>query len=121
MVNVKIKLDEKGNKRGVEIKELRPDFNQAEETGEIGKFYKKLFEKDTEKIYTIKTTSPEIEDLNTEHIRSGNNYLANFVCDAILEEIQEKDPSVQIFAINASAVRGGFKVGENHRVPCLMY
>ncbi len=110
IANVKIKLDNSGNKRGFEIKEIRPQYSKERKAGEIGQFYDELFKEDNKNIFTITCDNPKIKKLDTKNIRNQNNHLANFVCDAALEEIKEKDPSVQIFALNASAIRGGFKL-----------
>lgn len=62
-------------------------------------------------VYSI--TSDGIAALSTDNIRNKNNHLANFVLDSIREEIREYDPTVQIFALNASAIRSGFKISKD--------
>ncbi len=109
IANAKIKIDDDGKKE-ITIKELRPTEGQFQQ-GELAKFYKTLFEKDVAPQYSI--TSDGITSLSVDNIRNRNNHLANFVLDSIREEIKEYDPDVQIFALNASAIRSGFKISKN--------
>ncbi len=109
MVNAKIIVDDDGKKE-IRIKELRPNEGSIQQ-GDLGKFYKTLFEKDVTPIYSI--TSDDLTSLSTDNIRNRNSHLANFVLDSIRDEIKEYDPDVQIFALNASAIRGGFKISKD--------
>lgn len=43
--------------------------------------------------------------MDIDGVRCGNNFLANFITDSILTEIRAVHPDVDIFCINASAVR----------------
>lgn len=109
IANAKIIIDDNGKKE-IQIKELRP-YEGSIQQGELGRFYKTLFEKDVVPVYSI--TSDGIAALSTDNIRNKNNHLANFVLDSIREEIREYDPTVQIFALNASAIRSGFKISKD--------
>lgn len=110
IVNAKIVLDDDGNKKGIDIENLKPFEETNFQRGELSDFYDELFKEDSKKAYTLKCSDNTLNELSTKNIRSTNNHLANFVTDAILAEIKKKDPSVQIFALNASAIRGGFKL-----------
>ena len=108
LVNAKINIDDSGSKKEIKITDIKPPKKVRQ--GELGKLYSKLFEEDSKNIFTIK--SEDIKKLDIKNIRNRNNNLANFVCDAVLDGIKEKDPTVQIFALNASAIRGGLKLGD---------
>ena len=110
IVNAKIEIDDNNNTK-ITLRELRPKTKQKAQ-GVLGKFYKRLFKKDTEKIFTIQTSSDSVTSLDIKGIRYKNNNLANFVCDTILKGIQENDSSVQIFALNSSAIRGELSLGK---------
>ena len=109
IANAKIIISDDGKKE-IKIKELRPCDGMFQQ-GELGKFYNELFKKDVIPIYSI--MSDDISSLSTDGIRSKNNHLANFVTDAIRDEIKEYDPAVDVFALNASAIRGGFEISKN--------
>ena len=109
IVNAKIIVDDNGKKQ-IKIKELRPLESQVQK-GELDEFYKTLFKKDVDMIYSI--TSDSLTSLSVENIRNRNNHLANFILDSIRDEIKEHDPSVQIFALNASSIRSGFKISKD--------
>lgn len=106
-VNAKFFLDDEGDlKSDVDLGVYYPDNNPvSSKEGFFKKFYDRVFCKDLKKEYKINTRKPDISVLGIEGIRLGNNYLANFVTDAILSQIQKTNPEVQIFAINASAIR----------------
>ena len=104
-VNVKFYIDDDGNlKDDVQIKTYYP-FNKPKTGGFFMGFYNGIFMKDLAKDFKIKTENPDIKTLSVDNVRVGNNFLANFITDAILSEIQSKDPDVDIFTINASAIR----------------
>ncbi|MCD8024843.1 MAG: metallophosphoesterase [Candidatus Gastranaerophilales bacterium] len=115
IVNAKIKIDDEGNVEDIKLKDIRP-LEDDYQKGETGRFYDELFKEDTEKTYTIKSSYSQISTLNTKNVRSKNSYLANFVTDTILSEIKEIDESVQIFALNASAIRNGFELSDTPSV-----
>ena len=109
IVNAKIIVDD-NDKKEIKIRELRPLESQIQK-GELDEFYKILFEKDVDMIYSI--TSDSLTSLSTDNIRNRNNHLANFVLDCIRDEIKEHDPTVQIFALNSSSIRNGFKISKD--------
>lgn len=106
-VNAKFTIDDDGNlKDGVEITPYRPFENKKSSEGTFfQKLYEKVFEKDLAKEYKITTQNPEVTVLSNRHVRSTNSFLANFITDSILSEIQKTNPEVEIFSINASAIR----------------
>ncbi len=108
IVNAKIIKDDSGKTKSLQIKSYNP-LKEDFKTGEIGKFYQKLFQKDFKNIYTIKSNSG-LKELNTDSVRHKNSGLANFITDAVLSEIKKRDDTIQIFALNASSIRGGFKI-----------
>ena len=113
IVNAEISIDDNGKKEDIKFRDFNPKSETYTEESDIGKFYTELFKEDSKKIYTIKCSDSSIKELGTEGIRQGNNHLANFVTDILLSEAKKRDPLVNIFAINASAIRGGFNVGDN--------
>lgn len=106
-VNAKFFIDDEGElKSDVHLGVYYPcKDTKSFESGFFEKFYNKVFYKDLEKEYKIRPKNPDISSLGIENVRIGNNYLANFVTDSILSQIQKTNPEVQIFAINASAIR----------------
>ncbi|MBQ9246337.1 metallophosphoesterase [bacterium] len=113
VVNTKININDDGKISDIKCKDLYPKKECFKTESEIGKFYEDLFKEDSKKIYTIKCSDPNITEFGTEGIRKGPSLLANFVTDILLEEAKEHDPNIDIFALNASAIRGGFNVGGN--------
>lgn len=105
-VNAKFFIDDDGNlKSDVYLGVYYPNKESVRPDGFFKKFYDEVFCKDLKKEYKINTVKPDIAVLGVEDVRLGNNYLANFVTDAILSQIQKTNPEIQIFAINASAIR----------------
>lgn len=113
LVNAKIKIGDDGKREMINIYDIVPNKDEKRKSA-IGEFFDLLFKEDSKKIYTIKCTDKSVEELSTDGIRKGNNYLANFVTDVILSSIREKDPKVDIFALNSSAIRGGFDMDNNN-------
>lgn len=109
IVNAKLSLDDDGKLKEIKIQNIKPK-EKPEKSGELDKYYKELFMEDSKNIFNIQCEG--IEKLDIEGIRSKNNHLANFLCDSLLSEIKEYDPSVQIFALCASAMRGNFRVSK---------
>lgn len=104
--NVKMRFDDNGNliKDGVKYKAYYP--KRKEPRGEMHTYFKEVFEKDLEKTSLIEAQQGfGIEELTIDGVRVGNNHLANFVCDAILNQIQKTLPNVEIFALNSSSIR----------------
>ena len=90
------------------------DYNQIK--GPISRLYNELFKKDIEKRYSIKIDNPSIKSLEVLNIRSGNNHLANFVTDSVLEEIRKKDETIDFFALNSSAIRHPLNISNKPEV-----
>lgn len=114
MANAKIKIDDTGEKKEIKLFDFNPSLNRAK--GPLYYLYKRLLEKDIEKKYSIHSDNPNIRTLDVKGVRSGNSFLANFVTDAVLSELKRKDPSIDIFAINASAIRHTLQLGDNPSV-----
>ena len=112
IVNAKIIIDDNGNKQKVELKEFFPKEAEIQQSSDIGNLYNELHKEDSKRIYTVSSTDKSIKELGVENIRKGNSNLANFVTDIILSQVQKKNPQIDIVAINASAIRGGFSVGD---------
>lgn len=118
-VNVKLEIDDNGKlKADKEIISHYPLQETPDGNGFFKGFFDGIFKEDLEKEYKI---TPEIEGINildTENIRSGNSFLANFITDSILTQIQKTNPEVEIFGLNASAVRHSLETakagGENN-------
>lgn len=110
IANAKIQIDDNGEVKQIELKSFSPLSNKTK--GTLLRFYCKLFKTDIRKKYKIKASDPEIKTLDTNGIRQGNNYLANFITDAILTELKKQDPEIKIFALNASAIRRSLKISD---------
>ena len=108
LVNAKLGIDDNGRLKSVEIKTYSPLKNRKK--GPLYRFYHTLFKEDVKRVYSIRTENHNIQKLDTQNIRTGNNYLANFVTDAVHYEIRKKDPSVDFFALNSSAMRRSLNV-----------
>lgn len=115
LLNAKIIIDDDGNVKK-EYKILNPKEKDLSEDNVITRFYNNLFKKDYKKIYEIKSSDPSIKKLSIDGIRCGQNHLANFVTDVILSEIQKYDETVELFALNASSIRGGFELKKGKNV-----
>lgn len=110
IVNTKLKIDDNGNLEYLKIKLFSPLKNPIK--GSIERLYRELFKKDIEKRYSIRTDNPSVKSLDTQNIRTGNNHLANFVTDSVLNEIRNKDGSIDFFALNSSAIRHPLTVSQ---------
>lgn len=104
--NIKLSVDDDGNLKSIsEPKTYKPLLNFGKE-GIIQKIFYKVFCDDWEKEYKIRVDNPKLKSLDNEGVRYQNNYLANFITDSILSQIQKTNPDVDIFALNASSIRG---------------
>ena len=103
IVNTKIHINDNGDVDSVKTISFNPLSNQKK--GPIYKLFKELFKKDIENEYTIKCQNPNIKTLSLDGVREGNSFLANFITDSVLEQIQKTDSSVNFFALNSSAIR----------------
>lgn len=103
--NIKFSIDDNGNLKDVAQPTIRRPFKEPWRTGFFKKFYAKIFAKDLAKEYLIETDKPEVKTLSDKNVRIENSYLANFIMDAILDEIQKTNPEVDIFGMNASSIR----------------
>lgn len=101
--NVKLSINDEGKLERIRVKDLNPLSNRRQ--GPLLNVYQNIFKKDIEKTYSISTPKADIKELSTQNIRLGNNFLANFVTDSILEELQKTNPEVDFFALNASSIR----------------
>ena len=114
IVNAKIKINDNGVIESIRLKDFNPINNKKK--GPLCRFYHKLFREDLEKSYSVKTKYPNMKSLDTKNIRLQNNYLANFVTDSILEELQKQDPQIDFFALNSSAIRHPLKVSDKKSI-----
>ncbi len=105
--NADIKFDDDGNLESIKIKEFEP--MKTKQKGSLSALYNKIFKDDLKPIYTVKTDKPEVKSLDLDGICTGNSYLANFVTDSIMEELQKENPDVDFLALNSSAIRHGIK------------
>ena len=110
IVNTKLTINDDGSLNTIRFKDFNPTKNLRR--GPLFKFYCQLFKKDIKKNYSIQTPIEKLEYLETKGLREGNNFLANFVTDSVLEELQKFDPTIDFFALNASAIRHPLKVSK---------
>lgn len=107
-VNVKFSIDDDGSlSKDIEIKPYYPLLKKKSQNREnfFDRYFKMMFKKDLVNEYQINTPNG-LETLSVSNVRTGNSFLANFITDSILAEIQESHPEIDIFGINASAIRG---------------
>ena len=108
--NVKFHINDDGSlEDDIKITEYHPfeckDSRDKANKGYFAKLFEQEFKKDIAKEYKIATDIPDLTKLDIKGARTQNNYLANFITDSILEEIQKTNPEVDTFAINATAIR----------------
>lgn len=101
--NAKLELDDDGKLKDIQINDLIVD--DKIKTGMLADLYQRLFEDDIKKIYTLKSSDNNIKTLSIEGVRCGNNHLANFITDSVLEELKKEDESIDFAALNSSAIR----------------
>lgn len=107
-VNAKFFIDDDGTlKSDVQLTSYYPTRKKAEISDDnyFDGLYRLVFREDLKIEYQIVPDDSQVKVLSVDDVRVGNNYLANFVVDSILSEIQKTNPEVQIFGINASAIR----------------
>ena len=114
IINAKLEIDDDGKLKDINIISLHP--KRTKQSGILFDLYKDIFRDDMEEIYTIKTPNSKIKTLSDEGVRTGNNYLANFVTDSVLEELRKKDNDIDFFALNSSAIRHPLKAGNDPAV-----
>lgn len=108
IVNAKLKIDDDGLLKSIRLKGFNPTNNRSK--GPLLKLYCRLFRKDIRKTYSISADNPDVSALGIQNVRTGNNFLANFVTDTVLSEIKKKDETVDFFALNSSSIRHPLKV-----------
>lgn len=112
--NAKIQINDEGKIDVIRLLNFNPSGNTKR--GYLYRLYNKLLAKDIEKKYSVKSDNPSVNMLDVQGIRDGNNFLANFVTDSILDEIRKEDSSVDFFALNASAIRHSLPVSDKPSV-----
>ncbi len=112
VINAKITKDDDGKTSKIKINVMHPD-DKKFPPGEIEELRKAIFKEDLKKKYRINKKGFDVF-FEIANVRSSGSHLANLITDAILDEIKQKDNSVQIFALNASSIRGGFKLDEKN-------
>jgi 2',3'-cyclic-nucleotide 2'-phosphodiesterase (5'-nucleotidase family) len=114
IANAKINISADEMIRKITLQSFSPLHNKTK--GILANLYEKLFEKDIKPQYSIQTENKDITSLDIKNIRSGNNYLANFVTDSVLEELKKKDDSIDFFALNATAMRTPLSVSDEKSI-----
>ncbi len=103
--NVKFYIDDDDN-LSVKIAEHYPFSEPHSKTkGYFGSFFDEIFQEDLVKEYKIEASNPDIQTLDDDNVRTTNSFLANFITDTILSEIQKTNPEVDIFGISSTAIR----------------
>ena len=111
IVNAKLMIGDDGKLNVIYTNNFDPSRNKTK--GPLNSLFKKIFKQDLKKEYSIQANNPEIKVLDVDGIRDGNNFLANFVTDSILHEIRKENPDVDIFALNASAIRHSLFISQS--------
>ena len=114
MVNARINIDDNGFLDSIKLKTFNP--TNTKRKGPLSRYYYALFKDDMKKRFSLRTNNPNITILDTQNIRSQNNYLANFITDSILEELRKQNPQIDIFALNSSAIRHPLKVSDKKSI-----
>ena len=114
IVNAKLNIDDDGELKSITFNNIYPE--KTNHTGILSELHKKMFNEDLKEKYVLKSRDEGVKVLGLSGIREGNNYLANFVTDSILEELQKKDKNINFFALNASAIRHPLNLGDK---PCV--
>lgn len=117
IVNSRFIFDDDGKLQQIKLKNILP-FNNST-LGPLDKLYHDMFAEDIAKKYSI-TSSDENNDkldiLDVKNVRVGNNYLANFITDAILSELKKFNPDIDFFALNSSSIRSSLKLSKEKSV-----
>lgn len=112
--NLKLHFDDNGKLEKPEFKKIPIEGTSTEPDEEMESFYNRLLAADLKPEYIIRS---KIEGLLAEHhIRRGPSALANYITDSILTELHKTNPEVEIFALNASAMRNPLPVGYKHPI-----
>lgn len=114
IANTQIKIDDNGKIDTTNIKLFYPLTNKVK--GPLYSLYHQLFKQDINPSFSIQTQNPNLEFLSTKNIRCSNNFLANFITDSVLEEIQKIDPSVDFLAINSSSIRRSLRCSKEKSI-----
>lgn len=106
--NVKIHLDDDGNIEYISKPKVYGPLSNRNSDGNsfFTNYFKNLFREDFRPEFKIRSDDSNVRVLDNKNVRFQNSFLANFITDTILSAIQETNPEVQIFAINASSMRG---------------
>ncbi len=111
--NLKLHFDDNG-KLTLNYSQIPVKKSKSLPDKEMTDFYNNLIKDDLKPEYMI--ISNINGDLSDKDIRLGENALANFITDSILSEIKKIDDSVDIFALNASAMRNYLPSGKDHPI-----
>jgi pyrimidine operon attenuation protein/uracil phosphoribosyltransferase len=112
---VKLLFDDNG-KLTVETSRLDVDKNISEQKNPLKRVLNRLLRDDFKLNISIKVTDKDgkpldkMKELSCEDIRFTNNAMANFLTDTLLKMTRKYDPSVEIFGISSSAIRGNLPV-----------
>ncbi len=113
--NLKLHFDDNGKLQAPQYEKIRVENTETEPESEMTEFYNKLLAEDLKPEYII--NSSHLEGILIEHnVRTGPSALANYITDSILTELQKTNPEVEIFALNASAMRNPLPIGAKHPI-----
>ena len=113
IVNAEININDNGKLEKININPFSPLKNETK--GPLSKLYYSLFKDDAKKKYQIKTDVKDLKTLDVKDVRGKNNFLANFVTDSILSELQKQDSSIDFFALNSSSIRHSLNISHNEK------
>ncbi len=111
---VKMHFDDDGN-LSVSSNPLYTDFKDIGRNNPFLDLYYKSFEQDLIPLMQINDPKGR-KEISIDNIRYGNNDLANFCTDAILDSIRKKYPQVNIFAIGSTAFRENLPTNKQRAV-----
>lgn len=112
--NLKLHFDDDGKLQKPEFKKIPVENAKTEPDSDMEQFYNRLLAADLKPEYIIRSTHDGL--LAEKNIRTGPSALANYITDSILLELQKTNPEVEIFALNASAMRNPIPVGYKHPI-----
>ena len=112
--NLKLHFDDNGKLEKPKFEKIPIEGTSTKPDEEMESFYNRILSADLKPEYIIHSN---IEGTMAEHnIRRGPSALANYITDSILTELQKTNPEVEIFALNASAMRNPIPIGSEHPI-----
>lgn len=114
IVNAKLNINDDGILSSISLRDIYPDKSNTK--GILSDLHQNMFKEDLKPIYTLECENSDLTQLSINGVREGNNYLANFVTDSVLEELQKQDANINFFALNSSSIRHPLNLGNKPNI-----